>query len=128
VARRIDGHALLSARRYELEKLRGSACGELLTAGWPEGVGDEKSRAQARAALAVSRYYLGIPSYRLPGAQAMLGVPVPDGTQWDHIEMVGDGAYKVCEQREREAAPGERIFQDATAVRMVSLRQDNRAL
>ena len=35
---RIDGNALLSAIRYELEKLRCSACGETFTAGLPAGV------------------------------------------------------------------------------------------
>ncbi len=83
---RIDGHALLSAIRYELEKLRCSACGEIFTAGLPEGVGEEKYSPQARAVLVVGRYYLGVPGYRLQGYQAMLGVPVPDATQWDQIE------------------------------------------
>ena len=125
---RIDGNALLSAMRYELEKLRCSACGEIFTAGLPEGVGDEKYSARARAVLVVSRYALGVPGYRLQGYQAMLGVPIPDATQWDQIEMVGDCAYKVFEQMEREAAQGELIFQDDTAVRIVSLMQENRAL
>jgi transposase len=125
---RIDGNALLSAMRYELEKLRCSACGEVFTAGLPEGVGDEKYSAQARAVLAVSRYYRGVPSYRLQGYQAMLGVPIPDATQWDQIEVVGDCAYKVFEQMEREAAQGELIFQDDTAVRILSLMQENRVL
>jgi transposase len=39
---RIDGHALLRAMRYELEKLRCSACGAILTAGLPDGVGEEQ--------------------------------------------------------------------------------------
>ena len=125
---RIDGHALLSALRYELEKLRCSACGEIFTAGLPAGVSEEKYSAQARAVLAVSRYDLGVPGYRLQGYQAMLGVPVPDATQWDEIEAVGDCAYKVCEQMEREAAQGEVIFQDDTAVRIVSLLKENRDL
>jgi transposase len=125
---RIDGNALLSAMRYELEKLRCSACGEIFTAGLPEGAGDEKYSAQARAVLAVSRYLLGVPSYRLQGYQAMLGVPVPDATQWDQIELVGDCAYKVFAQMECEAAQGELIFQDDTAVRILSLMQENRAL
>ena len=123
---RIDGNALLSAIRYELEKLRCSACGEIFTAELPAGVGDEKYSAQARAALAVSRYYLGVPGYRLQGYQAMLGVPVPDATQWDEIEVVGDCAYKVFEQMEREAAQSEVIFQDDTAVRILSLIKENR--
>lgn len=125
---RIDGNALLSAMRYELEKLRCSACGEIFTARLPAGVGDEKYSAQARAVLAVSRYYLGVPGYRLEGYQAMLGVPVPDATQWDEIETVGDCAYKVFEQMEREAAQGELIFQDDTAVRILSLLKENRDL
>jgi transposase len=125
---RLDGNALLSAMRYELEKLRCSACGAIFPAGLPEGVGEEKYSARARAVLAVSRYYLGVPGYRLQGYQAMLGVPVPDATQWDQIEIVGDCAYKVFEQMEREAAQGELIFQDDTAVRILSLMQENREL
>ena len=123
---RIDGHALLSAMRYELEKLRCSACGQIFTAGLPDGVGEEKYSPRARAVLAVSRYYLGLPGYRVQGYQAMLGVPVPDATQWDQIEVVGDCAYKVFAQMENEAAQGELIFQDDTAVRILSLMKENR--
>jgi hypothetical protein len=65
--RRIDGHALLSARRYALQKLRCSACGESFTAGLPAGVGEETYSAQARAVLAVRRYSLGGPGYRRQG-------------------------------------------------------------
>ena len=128
VERRIDGNALLSAVRYELEKRRCSAGGEIFTAGLPEGVGEEKYSAQARAVLAVSRYDLGVAGYRLQGYQTMLGVPVPDATQWDEIEVAGDCAYKVFEQMEREAAQGEVIFQDDTAVRILSLMKENRDL
>jgi hypothetical protein len=125
---RIDGHALLSAMRYEVEKLRCSACGAIFTAGLPGGVGEEKYSAHARAVLVVSRYYLGVPGYRLQGYQAMLGVPVPDATQWDQIEVVGDCAYKVFAQMEREAAQGALIFHDDTAVRILSLLKENRDL
>ena len=127
MARRLDGHARRSARRYALATLRCSACGEIFTAGLPAGVGDEKSSAPARAVLAVSRDYLGVPGYRLQGYQARLGVPVPDATQWEQIEVVGDCAYKVFTQMEREAAQGEVIFQADTAGRIVSLLKENRA-
>src|SRR5574341_1798413 len=125
---RIDGHALLSAMRYALQKLRCSACGQIFTAGLPEGVGREKYSARARAVLAVSRYFLGVPGYRLQGYQAMLGVPVADATQWDQIEMVGDCAYKVFAQMEQAAAQGELIFHDDTAVRILSLIKENRGM
>ena len=125
---RIDGQALLSAIRYELAKLRCSACGQIFTAGLPEGAGATKYSPQARAVLAVGRYLLGLPLYRIAAYQAMLGVPVPDATQWDQIEVLGDCAYKVFVQMEHEAAQGELIFHDDTAVRILALMQENRAL
>lgn len=122
---RIDGNALLSAIRYELEKLRCSACGEIFTATLPKEAAAEKYSARARAVLAVGRYYLGLPFYRLEAYQAMLGVPMPDATQWDQIERVGDCGYVVFAHLERLAAQGELIFQDDTAVRILSLMDEN---
>src|SRR6266478_3697656 len=57
----------------------------------------------------------------------MLGVPVPDATQWDQIEVVGDGAYKVLAHLEREAAQGALIFHDDTAGRILALIKENSA-
>ncbi len=99
--------------------------GPMLTAGLPDGVGEATDSPQARAVLAVGRSVLGVPLYRIEASQAMLGVPVPDATQWDEIEKVGDCASVVCAQMEQVAAQGELIFQDDTAGRIVSLRQDN---
>jgi transposase len=123
---RIDGQALLSAIRYELEKVRCSACGQIFTAGLPVRVGAEKYSARARAVLVVSRYYLGLPGYRVQAYQAMLGVPVPDATQWDQIEHVGNCAYRVFRQMEQVAAQGTLICHDDTAVRILALMQENR--
>src|SRR5712671_6134259 len=125
---RIDGHALLSAMRYELQKLRCSACGQIFTASLPRDVGEEKYSARARAVLAVSRYSLGLPFYRLQGYQAMLGVPVPDATQWDQIEKVGDCSYVVFVYLETLAAQGELIYQDDTSVRILTLLKENQAM
>jgi hypothetical protein len=126
VEMRLDGHALLSAVRYTLEKLRCSACGQVFTARPPEGAGQEKYSARARAVLVLGRYYLGIPLYRLEGYQAMVGVPVSDATQWDHIERVADCAYPVFEHLKELAAQGEVIYQDDTHVRILSLMAENR--
>jgi transposase len=122
---RIDGHALLSAIRYELHKLRCSACGAIFTAPLPDGVGKTKYSPRARAALVVSRYYLGLPFYRLEGYQAMQGAPVADATQWDQIEAVGRCCYGVFGYLETLAAQGELIHQDDTTVRILTLMQEN---
>src|SRR6266849_3277542 len=122
---RIDGHALLSALRYELQKLRCSACGQMFTAPLPREAGEAKYSPRARAVLVVGRYYLGLPFYRLQGYQAMLGVPMPDATQWDQIEKVGDCCYVVFASLETLAAQGELIHQDDTSVRILTLIKEN---
>ncbi len=55
----------------------------------------------------------------------MLGVPVPDATQWDQLEVVGYCAYKVFVHLEHEAAQGELIFHDDTAVRVLALIKEH---
>src|SRR5215510_2429246 len=121
---RLDGHALLSAVRYALEKFRCSAYGQEITAASPAGA--EKYSTRARAVVVLGRYYLGVPLYRLEGYQEMVGVPVSDATQWDQIEHVADCAYPVFEQLQTLAAQGEVIYQDDTHVRILSLIAENR--
>ena len=55
VEMRIDGNALLSAMRYELEKLRCAACGQVFTAPLPEEADTAQYSARARAVLAIGR-------------------------------------------------------------------------
>ena len=123
---RLDGNALLSAVRYEREKLRCSACGQVFTAALPAPAGPEKYTARARAVLALARYYLGIPLYRLESFQALVGVPVPDATQGDQLEHVGNCAYPIFKRFEMLAAQGEVIYQDDTPARVLALIEENR--
>ena len=98
----------------------------VFTAALPTEAGAGKYSARARAVLALGRYYLGVPLYRLEGYQALVGVPVPDATQWDQIEHVANCAYPVFKQLEKLAAQGEVIYQDDTPVRILSLIEENR--
>jgi hypothetical protein len=122
---RLDGNALLSAVRYEVEKFRCSACGQIFTAAVPAAAGTEKYTARARAVLALARYYLGLPWHRLEGFQALVGVPVPDATQWDQGEIVGDCSHPIFKYLEKLAAQGEVIFQDDTPQRVLALIEEN---
>jgi transposase len=125
VEMRLDGNALLSAVRYEVEKLRCSACGQIFTAALPATAGTEKYTARARAVLTLARYYLGLPWHRLEGFQALVGVPVPDATQWEQGESVGDCTHPVFKYLEKLAAQGEVIFQDDTPGRVLALIEEN---
>jgi transposase len=122
---RLDGNALWSAVRYELEKLRGSACGQIFTASVPVAAATEKYTARARAVLALARYYLGLPWHRLEGFQALVGVPVPDATQWEQGEIVGDCSHPIFKCLEKLAAQGEVIFPDDTPQRVLALIEEN---
>jgi hypothetical protein len=126
VALRITGNAVVSAIQYALEKLRCSACGQVFTGPVPREAGPEKYTPQARAAVVVSRYYLGVPMHRLAGYQAMVGVPLSDATQWEPIERVADWAYPVFLALQRLAAQGDVIYQDDTHVRILSCIAANR--
>jgi transposase len=125
VEMRLDGNALLSAVRYEVEKLRCSACGQIFTAAVPAAAGAEKYTARARAVLALARYYLGLPWHRLEGFQALVGVPMPDATQWEQSEIVGDCSHPIFKSLEKLAAQGEVIFQDDTPGRVLALIEEN---
>src|SRR5512142_1342966 len=123
---RIDGNALLSAVRYELEKLRCSACGDVFTAAAPTTAKPEKYSPRARAVIALGRYYLGLPFYRMERYQALVGVPVADATLWDLAEQVADSAWPVFASLWNLAAQGEVSFQDDTHVRILTLLAENR--
>ena len=58
----------------------------------------------------------------------MLGVPVPDATQWDHIEKGADWSYVVFASLETLAAQGELLSQDDTSVPSLSLSKANRKM
>ena len=58
----------------------------------------------------------------------MVGVPVPDATQWDQVERVADSAYMVFEYLVNLAAQGHLIYQDDTPTRILSLIQENKEL
>jgi len=75
----------------------------------PAEAGESKYNARARAAIVMNRYFLGVPFYRLEAYQTLVGVPVPDATQWDQVEYVADCAYMVFEHLVYLAAQGHRV-------------------
>jgi transposase len=52
-------------------------------------------------------------------------VPVPDATQWDQTELVGDCAHPLFKYLEKMATQGEVIFQDDTPQRVLTLSAEN---
>jgi len=124
---RFRGQPLVAVTRYDLERLRCSACAALFVAHLPPGVSPERYDNSLKVMLAVAHYHLGLPFNRLEALQQMLGLPLPDATQWELVEQVADVGYVVFNHLRWFAAQLGLVFQDDTAARIVSLIQDNQA-
>lgn len=125
---RFSGQPLVTVTRYDLERLRCSACGALFVAHLPSGVNAERYDTRLKVILAVAHYHLGLPFNRLEALQHLLGLPLPDATQWDLVEQVADVGYRVFEAAKVCAAQQPLVFQDDTGARVLSLLKDNQAV
>ena len=123
---RITGEPPIQAVVYELEKLRCSLCLEIFTAQPPPGVGSKKYDEAAGAMIVMLRYGGGFPFYRLEQFQESLGVPLPDATQWDIAEKVGDKVHPAYREIVRHGAQGNIIHHDDTNMKVLELIKENR--
>lgn len=118
---RVTGMAPLSAKRYELQRLRCNLCGEVITASPPEGVGEEKYDESATSMIAVLKYGAGLPFHRLERLQDSLGVPLPAATQWELVAEAAALLEPVQEELVRRAAQGEVLHNDDTSAKILEL-------
>ncbi len=124
---RFSGQPLVAVTRYDLERLRCSTCGVLFVAHLPPAVSRERYDTSLKVMLAVAHYHLGLPFNRLETLQQMLGLPLPDATQWELVEQVADVGYVVFNHLRWLAAQQPLVFQDDTGARVLSLLKDNQA-
>jgi transposase len=125
---RIVGQAPLSARRYERERLRCSACGAVLAAPLPPEAGTEKYDDRAKATVAVLKYAGGMPFNRLEDLESHLGVPLPATTQWELVEGVANAAFPVYRQLKDLASQAGLFYADDTSIRILSLMKENQQI
>jgi transposase len=124
---RITGVAPLGATVYERDRWRCHLCGDVFTAPSPEGIGEEKYDETATSMVALLKYGTGLPFNRIEKLQEGMGIPLPAATQWD---LVRDGAKLLAPAHEeliREAAHGEVIHNDDTAMKVLELTAEQRA-
>jgi len=122
---RIVGKAPVTARVYELDKLRCNLCGEIFTAKAPESIGDDKYDETAGSMIALLKYGSGFPFYRLEGLQKSLGIPLPASTQWDIVEKTADRIHPVYNELIRQGAQGDVIYNDDTTMKILELMKNN---
>ena len=119
---RIEGGQLFDAIRYEIQRLRCGLCGELYKARLPAGVSiTEKYDERAKAMVAVLKYQLGLPLYRLAQWQQQTGVPIPETTQWGLCVDVHQVATHIFNASLILGAQSPLFFQDDTTVKVQSV-------
>jgi hypothetical protein len=121
---RIVGQAPVQATVCELERLRCNLCQEVYAAPPPAGMGEDKRDETAASMVALLKYGSGVPFYRLQGLQANLGIPLPRSTQWDLVAKAAQPLVPVYEELIRQAAQGEVLYNDDTAVRILALQRE----
>ena len=118
---RLRGQAPLAATVYALEKLRCNLCGEIFTADPPPGVGPEKYDATSASMIALLKYGSGVPFHRLERLQATMAIPLPASTQWEIVATAAPAAQPALDELIRQAAQGDVLHNDDTAMTVLSL-------
>ena len=123
-----SGHPILEGTIFERDVLRCSACQERYVASLPEGVSENRYEASADVAIVLAKYGAKLPFYRLAQMQESCGVPVSESVMFERSEQVADQVLPVYLALKKEAANGEVIHTDDTAVKILScLKEDQEA-
>ena len=118
----IEGTPIASAKKYLIEKLRCSLCGELFVAPTPNDVNPDKRYSESFAAmLMINKYFMAVPLYRQETLQDMLGIPLPSSTQWDIIASYEPLLKVVYQQLMQDAANGEGFHLDDTSAKILEI-------
>ena len=118
---RITGMAPFCGKVYELASLRCNLCGDVFSAKAPDGVGDKKYDESVAAMVAVLKYGCGLPFARLERLQRDFGIPMPASTQWELVEAATKLLSEVYAELIRQAAQGEVLYNDDTAMTILEL-------
>ncbi len=123
---RIIGQPPLTAKIYELQKLRCHLCGQVFTAEPPAEAGNRKYDATAGSMIGLLKYGSGMPFNRLDGLQGHLEIPLPASTQWDIVQAVATNLTPAFEELIRQAAQGDVLHNDDTTVKILELMKRGR--
>jgi transposase len=111
---RIFGQSLFLARSWDCQRLRCADCQRVFTAKPPTEACGPKFSESAAALIAVLRFWLGTPHYRLGRLQEALGTPIPDATQWDVLHERALEIYPVFQALLHRAAQAPLMHNDDT--------------
>lgn len=120
---RLTGGPLIGGTRYLVETLRCHVCSKRFRAPVPKAVQNApKHDFRCASTLAIARYSMGLPLYRIEQHQSMHGIPLKDATQWDVLRRLWAVCAPVYQALMDRAANGTLMHYDDTPGRI----QENR--
>ncbi len=118
---RLIGHPFITGKRSQVEKLRCRLCDALYTPTIPEKIEHQpKYDPSCVTALAMGRYYLGIPFKRMEWVQSVQSVPMADSTQWDMVNRLANVAWPIFDELQSQSANASEILYDDTPNRILA--------
>ncbi|MGK5086416.1 transposase, partial [Bdellovibrionota bacterium FG-2] len=126
---KLVGSPILRATRYNVHKLRCNACDWIFSPPLPEEAKGPRESNTAKAMVAILKYGVGVPFYRLAQVQGYLKVPASASALWSMLKDPIVVGLVVWKEMRLYAAQGEVIHNDDTKNKiMVVIREQQRAL
>lgn len=125
----LQGSPIITGTRYACEKLRCALCNTHFVAELPDEIaGRQKYDETSRSAIAIARYYTGLPFKRLETLQKLQGIPLADATQLDQVNKLHPITSVVLQAMEACAAQGQLIKLDDTGNRILEAQTNKKAV
>lgn len=124
LAIRIVAQPIFPGKIYELMRLRCNTCLMIFTAQPPAEAGASKYSEEVPAMLAILRYEMGLPLFRVEKLQQGFGVPLPTATQWEQLWEAAQLLMPVLECLIQMAAQAWLFYHDDTRMKVLSLMKE----
>ena len=121
---RFVGQAPFHATVYHLQRLRCNLCDAIFTAPAPEDMGDTKYNHTVASMIGLLKYGSGLPFNRSQRLQRNCKIPLAASTQWQIVYAAALLMVAAYEQLIRQAAQGDVVYNDDTAVKILELMGD----
>jgi transposase len=118
---RFVGQVPLQATVYRMQRLRCGLCGKVFTAPAPDDVGEEKYDHTVASMIGLLKYGSGFPFNRMQRLQGSCEIPLAASTQWKIVYTAALLIAAAFEELIRQAAQGEVVYNDDTAVKILEL-------
>lgn len=121
---RLVGSPLITGTRYLAPGMRCGTCQTRFQTPLPEEIKNApKYDVSCATTLAIGRYSLGLPMYRMEQTQAQHGIPMKDATQWDLLCSLSEIVYPVYVALGKCASNGSLMLYDDTPGRILENKE-----